>query len=390
MGASAMDSAEVVTERNDGEAHADAGACPRCGEPSATSLRVKTRLLGLLEVRRCGRCGTRTGSDENRDAFVFTCESCGLPFASDDLLPHAEHRCDDCRQGRLPAELPSPEVAAAAEAEIRHSLGLHWKFVRSESLDGYLGRVARVLGERVEGAPTRPRVLLIDDAAHKTLALPSGLVLVSVGALRFLEDEAELAFVLAHELAHAGSGDAAVRLVRHGFRATQASRRTPEAGNWAEAALDLVRLGYGRRRERDADTRALEAIMGAGYDPESVVRYLERLRERVDAGDPGVAEVAVAHPPSSDRIRRIEKALYGRVRGEAVVKVNREVFRRAVASGLAAGLAPALLAPVPAPEGARVERSDARSRNRRIGWTMAVVAVVVVVAAVLTVAYLVR
>jgi predicted Zn-dependent protease len=138
-----------------------------------------------------------------------------------------------------------------------------------------------------------------------------------------------LPIFLGHEIAHAASEDAAVRLVRLGFRAVSRRGSSPEKEAWAGAALDLVRLGYGRRRERDADLRALEAVLALGYDPRSVSRYLARLRTRIERGDPGTAELASAHPPAEDRRRRIEKALFGRVRDEAVLRVNREVFRRA-------------------------------------------------------------
>jgi hypothetical protein len=303
-------------------------ACPRCGEPAGLVPSVPTATLGGRPVTRCPRCGTRSAPRDESREMVFTCESCGLPFVAGEILPHGEHVCPDCRSGSIPAELPDPAVAAAAEAEIRNALAGRWKLVTIPPLSSYLDRIAKQVSQKIDHAPEGTRVVLVDEPGLKTLALPSGTLLVSLDTVAFLEDESELAFVLGHEIAHAASEDAAVRLVRLGFRAVSRGRSSPGKDAWADVALDLVRLGYGRRRERDADLRALEAVLALGFDPRSVSRYLSRLRTRIEQGDPGAAELASAHPPAEDRRRRIEKALFGRVQAEAVVRVNREVFRR--------------------------------------------------------------
>ena len=288
-------------------------------------------------MARCARCGTRSAPGALERTMVFTCETCGLPFLAREILSHAEQRCPDCRAGSLPAGLPDAAVAVAAEAEIRGAIEDRWNLVTSPSLTPYLDRIARMVAARVENAPIASRVVLVDEPGIMSLALPSGTLLLTLGAVGFLEDEAELVFVLGHEIAHAASEDAAVRLVRLGFRAVSRGGPAPDREAWAGAALDLVRLGYGRRRERDADLRALEAVLSLGYDPRSALRHLDRLQSRIEAGDPAVAELANSHPPPEDRIRRIEKALFGRVSGEAVLRVNREVFRRAAGSEVLAG-----------------------------------------------------
>jgi predicted Zn-dependent protease len=186
------------------------------------------------------------------------------------------------------------------------------------------------------------------------LALPSGTLLVSTGLLTFLEDEAELAFVLGHEIAHAASGEAAVRLVRLGFRATTRERGASDGLCWSDAAVDLARLGYGRARERDADACALGALLDLEYDAQSACRYLRRLHAAIGRGDEAVAETEVSHPTPLDRIRRIERIVSSRV-GVAtdVPRVNREVFRRALApAALAASLVRTEIdAPQPLPWG---------------------------------------
>ena len=308
----------------------DAEGCPRCGDSFPPGPVVTAPSFGGRSLLRCGRCGTRVAAGPPGLRLVVTCESCGLPFLTDSLLPHTEQRCDDCRAGRVPPDLPDQEISAAAENEVRAALSTKWRFVTAPSAQAYADRMARQVAGRIEGAPPKPRVVFIDAPEHRALALPSGSLLVSLGLLRFLQDEAELAFVLGHELAHAASGEVAVRLVRLGFNATARERGDSDGLVWSDAAVDLVRLGYGRKRERDADARALAAMIALEYDPSSAIRYLQRTADTIERRDPTVAELAVAHPVTSDRVRRIERTLYGRVAGTEAPRVNREVFRRAM------------------------------------------------------------
>jgi predicted Zn-dependent protease len=286
--------------------------------------------------------------------MVFTCESCGLPFLAAKILPHGGQRCEPCLSGHVPPELPDREVAAAAENEVRAALATRWRFVTSSTAQPYLDRIARQIAAHIGGAPQTPRVVLVQTREHRTLALPSGTLLLSTGLLGFLEDEAELAFVLGHEIAHAASGEAAVRLVRLGFQATARESAASDGLCWSDAAVDLARLGYGRRRECDADTCALRAMLALEYEPQSAGRYLQRLNAAIARGDEAVAETEVAHPTPFDRLRRIERALCMRVgKTTEVPRVNREVFRRALTpSALTASLVRTELdAPQPVPWG---------------------------------------
>lgn len=271
----------------------------------------------------------RLATVEDRSRFAYTCRQCGLTFLSGRVIPEdQEHPCPGCESEQPAPEAPGGALAHAMEREVCAALSVRWQFVTSAALTRYLDRLARQIGARIEHCPRDVRVVLVDDGELRTLALPSGLLLISLGTLAALHDEAELAFVLGHELAHASSSHAAEQLVRCGYHAVTREGRLDARDPWVEAVLDLVRVGYGRHRERDADARALKAILELGYDPDSVLRYLHRIEVRIERGESEVAELAAAHPPPSDRIVRIEKQLFGHVTDRASRRVNREVFRR--------------------------------------------------------------
>ena len=207
-------------------------------------------------------------------------------------------------------------------------LEAEWEFVNSPSLSVYLERMAAQVCRRMNPAPRRSHVVLFDAPEWWTLALPSGTILLSLGTLEGLEDEAELAFILAHELAHAASAEAAVRLVRTGLQVVALEDNGGHQQSWSHAAHDLIRLGYGRVREREADRRAIEVVTALGYDPNSVAQYLRRLNRLIAQGDRRVAEIALAHPTPAVRARTVEEHVSGSAQPRIASRVNREVFRR--------------------------------------------------------------
>lgn len=304
-----------------------AGGCPRCGEVCLSTVEPGPTCFDRFPLSRCARCGTRCAETLEGNRFLFTCERCGLPFLAAELLAHQDRRCGPCDRDEPVPDLPSPAESAATEAEILASLAGRFRFATAEGFSAYVDRLTRQIAERAGPDAPRCRVAFVDDDAVVTLALPAGTLLVSRGAIGMADDEAQLVFLLAHEVAHAASGDAAVLLGRMGFRATARRGAGEDGGGWTEAACDLILLGYGRRRERDADARAAETMEALGYDPDSAIRLLSKIDSLVRVGEPCLAAYALAHPPASDRIRRLERTLYGRTTVGAG-KVNREVFRR--------------------------------------------------------------
>jgi len=302
--------------------------CPRCGKPASPVPPVCSEQLGAVALHRCQRCGTRYTAEADPPRTLTVCSRCGRQS----LAEPRDGGCPDCRSERFEAEA-DPALVEATEREIRSAMDRCWTFLDDRSLstylDAHLRRVARQLG-----APFRAcEVVVLDDESQRTLALPSGTVLLSLGALAALEDEAELVFVLAHELAHATSAAAVGRLVRLGLAGAARESCDEAQDAWAVGARELVRIGFGDSEELEADRRALEAVSELGYDPQSVVRYLKRIRVSIGAGEAGVSDLALAHPPLAERLKRVENALSGKVGGDSESRVNREVFRRLVRKG---------------------------------------------------------
>jgi predicted Zn-dependent protease len=210
--------------------------------------------------------------------------------------------------------------------------------VSAPRAQSYLDRLAREIARRLGLSAAGSGVILVDERRARTLGLPSGTVVLTTGMLATIEDEAELMFVLGHELAHVAAGEAGARLVAIGLRA--AAQDDPQ--ELVQATVAAASLGYGDDRELAADARAT-AVMGLmGYDVVAARRHLARLRPRIDRTDEDLIELALAHPTPALRARRIELAAAStRPPVLAMARVNRDIFRRAVGPMvLAADLVP--------------------------------------------------
>lgn len=135
------------------------------------------------------------------------------------------------------------ETVRRIEARLEHSP----RRVRDPALEAYIGRLLQRIEPRVEH---RPRVYLIDTPTPQADLVGAQVLRIGMGLLLAVQDEAELAFVLAHELAHA-------RLDH-----IDARRRW----RWDAA-----------QAERDADQAAFAQMQSLGYRPDAGAGLLRRM-----------------------------------------------------------------------------------------------------------------
>lgn len=217
-------------------------------------------------------------------------------------------------------------MSAAVEREWLHGLSEDWQFVSSDAARRYLERLRRMAVAVAPQLPSRGRVLLVREPSLRSLSLPAGSVCLSTGLMDSVLDEAELLFVLAHELAHSASN----AWPRHALRGLASSGDASERRRrWLSCAEDLIRLGHGDRQEFAADRLALEVARVLGYDSGAPLRWLRRIERRMFAGDRDLAEFALAHPSPNARANRIESERNLQLTSDGPAAVcNRAIFRR--------------------------------------------------------------
>lgn len=158
---------------------------------------------------------------------------------------------------------------------------------------------------------------VIDDAkTMNAYALPGGKVAFYTGIFKPAQNEAGIAAVMGHEVAHAVARHGAQRvsqslLVQAGLSAAALSVDDPKqreeivGGLGAGAALGIL-LPFSREHESEADAIGLIYMAKAGYDPQQAVAFWQRFKKATGDGPP---EFLSTHPAPSSRIRALKKAL---------------------------------------------------------------------------------
>ncbi len=215
------------------------------------------------------------------------------------------------------AEISEPEeirIGAGMSAGLLGAVPL----VKNERVQRYvndLGQWLAMHGER-PGLPWRFGVL--DTSDINAFAAPGGYVFITRGLFMSLWDEAELAGVIGHEIIHV--------LRKHHLQAIKSRARVGLATDALDLAADqaglrveqFTRLGmdlYARGLDKDdefeADRMGVVLAARGGYDPEGLSGVLYAI-DSMDPGSQGLSLMFQTHPPTGERIRRIEGLMDGR------------------------------------------------------------------------------
>ena len=211
---------------------------------------------------------------------------------------------------------------------------------------GVTTRIARVAGN----PNVSYRVTVLNSPIINAFALPGGYVYVTRGLLALANDEAELAGVIGHEIAHVTARHSSQRqtatlganilgAVLGAVVGSSAINQVFSAGSQGLLA------SYSRDQEYEADLLGVKALAGAGYDPMAAADFLQVMqaqaelaaREAQRAYDGTRVDWLATHPATADRVSvarsQAEKVASGR--GER----NRDIYLRAI-DGLLYGDSP--------------------------------------------------
>lgn len=150
-------------------------------------------------------------------------------------------------------------------------------------------------------------------------ALPGGFIFVNRPILDLCRwDKNEVAFILAHEMAHVIRGHAIERIVTNTAVAA-ASRAAPvrgALGGWLKTVgIQYLQTAYSRDHELEADLLGVRLLLAAGFEPEGALRLLARLADLRRSAEPSsLGEYFSTHPTSEIRIESIRRFLVTRAR----------------------------------------------------------------------------
>lgn len=181
-------------------------------------------------------------------------------------------------------------------------------------------RVARrLIGAVGSAAPEFDwRVSLVASEQANAFCLPGGKIVVYTGILPLTQNEAALAAVMGHEMAHAIARHGAQRMLRTSVAQTvlagaqfSFTDMDPRQRQMVLAALGAgaqygILLPFSREHETEADSMGLLFMARAGYDPEEAIAFWQRM-ERAGGSQP--PEFLSTHPAHATRIQRLREAM---------------------------------------------------------------------------------
>lgn len=201
------------------------------------------------------------------------------------------------------------KIGREADKGIRKEYGLY----KDEKLSQYVTKVGKDLVEHSGRKDIPYYFAVLDSPEINAFALPGGYVYVTRGILAELNSEAELAFVLGHEISHVAAKHGSQRISQSkgiGVAMIAATlifgaEEVNQYDDILSQITNLAVLGYGRESENEADRLGAIYALNAGYDIQEGSKFLHTLLGE-EKKDPNFLEVLHrSHPPTKERIDHI-------------------------------------------------------------------------------------
>lgn len=186
-----------------------------------------------------------------------------------------------------------------------------------ESEDAQLNQIVRRVGQRIAAVSDMPKLewefKLIESEKKNAFALPGGKVAIYTGLLAVAKNEAGLATVMSHEIAHVIARHGAQRISRQmllqgamigvGFSLENNTQRNIILAGLGVGVLYGLTLPFSRAHESEADQIGLIYMARAGYDPNEAIQFWQRFSQV--KGGKAPPEWASTHPADATRMRSL-------------------------------------------------------------------------------------
>ena len=299
-------------------------------------------VVALLAPLNMGGCSNNPGSAiSSATGSIAQGKAPGLGDVGEAVGGSHGRALGDASQDVIKTSALTPADEVAIGQSVALAVSDKYGLVEDDALNEYVTLVAQTLADSAPG-DLRPVAFVLNTDVVNAFSGPRGYIMITRGALRRMQDESELAGLLAHEMGHV--------IEQHGINAIKSASRTNLIAKGLSTAVDskthvqaigslstsfvkeVLDKGYSRGQESEADTDAVRLVAAAGYDPQGYVRFLQR----AEAAQRGGSNLFSTHPGLSDRVRAVTSQIDRENLG-GQGQTNRERFQAAVGGGGGAG-----------------------------------------------------
>ena len=288
------------------------------------------------------------------------------------------------KPSRLNLFSPEQDIQLGKESadEVRKTMPV----VNNAELTAYVNRIGARLAKspRAGGYPFTFEV--INDPSINAFALPGGPMFVHTGLLASLDNESQLAGVLAHEMSHVALRHGTSNVSKANLIQLPAMLGGAMLSNKGGLLATLGQLGiglgaqslllkYSRGAEQDADLNGAQIMNDAGYDPTQMAVFFQKLESGGQSDNSKLANFMSDHPTPGNRVKYVSdqnkllpKKTYSEPESAALPKVKQIVASlppppKPIQPATAAGVQPGGGAPA-TPQGGAPASADVRPSGR--------------------------
>ena len=189
--------------------------------------------------------------------------------------------------------------------------------VNDPKLQGYVNRVGRWVALQAERPNLPWRFGVIDNTDVNAFAAPGGYVLITRGLYEILDNEAQLAGVLGHEIGHIVRRHHVTvmqksAVISAGANLAQSRNRSALLNNLIGTGAEIFARGLDKSAEFEADQIGIILAARAGYNPYGLIEVLHKLAAR-GASDASLQLLFETHPQPGERLSQLGEVLEPRV-----------------------------------------------------------------------------
>ncbi|WP_267383959.1 M48 family metallopeptidase [Cyanobacterium sp. uoEpiScrs1] len=201
----------------------------------------------------------------------------------------------------------SQEVKLAQQ--INDELIRSGKFTLSHNTQ--LNQAVQRIGQRLVPISERPNLpytfQVVEDGSINAFATMGGFVYVNTGLISIAENEAELASVVAHEIAHITARHSINQMRDLALSKGLISAAGLRENTIVQLGVQLgINLPYSRKAELEADRLGVKNLINAGYAPIGMVTFMQKLIQKSGTSAP---DFLSTHPATSERVRELNRAV---------------------------------------------------------------------------------